>query len=415
MSDNLDSAIKWYKSIKNLISINKKSNKDIKKAGIAMQFESEIKEMTKQIWEGLLNKWNVYGNFLIIKLMERNQFEVNISKYTISSESIKKLTYKNIKNYLKSIDSKLYKDKEIEYSDFINLYYIGLPVKIRKSIWKILIGNPCGIIPTTYEQILKKIPKFNFKSIDFKNPENKNYTSDNLSNQIINEIIEVNDIFLLEETNKNLDKVETMNKVYNIARGFWTFRPDIPFNKSLITIIYLLLFVFEEEADTFCNIVNLICSNILSIFVGDDNEIKIYSAFFNNLLETYLPKIYNQFKKLEITPELYMIPWFEELFTKTLSINILYHIFDLFLLNGEYILFQTSLAIIKSMEDELQNLTINEIFKALQKFSENISETYFMYTLNNFPNIKKEVSKWKSQNYLAKQKSNLFEVIFTSK
>ena len=206
-----------------------------------------------------------------------------------------------------------------------------------------------------------------------------------------------------------------MNKVYNIARGFWTFRPDIPFNKSLITIIYLLLFVFEEEADTFCNIVNLICSNILSIFVGDDNEIKIYSAFFNNLLETYLPKIYNQFKKLEITPELYMIPWFEELFTKTLNINILYHIFDLFLLNGEYILFQTSLAIIKSMEDELQNLTINEIFKALQKFSENISETYFMYTLNNFPNIKKEVSKWKSQNYLAKQKSNLFEVIFTSK
>ena len=415
MSDNLDSALKWYKSIKNLISINKKSNKNIKKAGIAMQFETEIKEMTKQIWEGLLNKWNVYGNFLIIKLMERNQFEVNISKYTISSESIKKLTYKNIKNYLKSIDSKLYKDKEIEYSDFINLYYIGLPVKIRKSIWKILIGNPCGIIPTTYEQILKKIPKFNFKSIDFKYPENKNYTSDNLSNQIINEIIEVNDIFLLEETNKNLDKVETMNKVYNIARGFWTFRPDIPFNKSLITIIYLLIFVFEEEADTFCNIVNLICSNILSIFVGDDNEIKIYSAFFNNLLETYLPKIYNQFKKLEITPELYMIPWFEELFTKTLNINILYHIFDLFLLNGEYILFQTSLAIIKSMEDELQNLTINEIFKALQKFSENISETYFMYTLNNFPNIKKEVSKWKSQNYLAKQKSNLFEVIFTSK
>ena len=415
MSDNLDSVIKWYKAIKNLISINKKSNKNIKKAGLAMKFETEIKEITKQIWEGLLNKWNVYGNFLIIKLTERNKFEINISKYTITSENTKKLTYKNIKNFLKSIDSKLYKDKEIEYADFINLYYIGLPVPIRKSIWKILIGNPCGIISTTYEQILKKIPKFNFKNIDSKNPQNKDYNTDNLSNQIIKEIIEVNDIFLTEETNKNLDKIETMNKVYNIARGFWIFRPDIPFNKSIVTIIYLLLFVFEEEADTFCNIVNLICSNILSIFVGDDNEIKIYAAFFNNLLEAYLPKIYNQFKKLEITPELYMIPWFEELFTKTLSINILYHIFDLFLLNGEYILFQTSLTIIKSMEDELQNLTINEIFKALQKFSENISETYFMYTLNNFPNTKKEVSKWKSQNYLAKQKSNLFEVIFASK
>ena len=416
MGDNLDALIKWYKAIKNLINVyNKKTHKDIKKVELISKFENEVKEMTQSIWESLLNKWNVYWNYLIIKLMERNSFQTNISKYAFSSENTKKLSYKNIKNFIKVINSKIYKDKEIEYSEFINLYQIGLPVPIRKSIWKILIGNPCGIIPTTYEQIIKKIPKVNFKDIDLNDQNNQNYNSDNISNQIIIEIIDVNDLFLKEQTNKNMDKILTMNKIYNIARSFWSFRPDIPFNKSLITIIYLFLFVFEEEAETFCIIVNLICSNILPIFIGDDYEIKIYAEFFNNLLETYLPKISNQFKKLEITPELYMIPWFEELFTKTLSINILYHLFDLFLLEGEYILFLVSLSIIKIMEDEIQNLTINEIFKALQKFPENISETYFMYILNSFTNVKKDVSKWKSQNFLAKQKSNLFEVIFSSK
>ena len=108
-----------------------------------------------------------------------------------------------------------------------------------------------------------------------------------------------------------------------------------------------------------------------------------------------------------------MIPWFEELFTKTFNINILNHIFDLFLLNGEYILFQTSLSILKSLEDELPNLTINEIFKVLQKFPGNISEIDFMYVLNSFQNINKEVSDWKSQNYLAKQKSDLFSTFFS--
>ena len=410
MSDSLDSVLKWYKAIKNLIALYGIKNKNIRSEGIENKFENEIKETMINIWEVLLHKWNIYGIYLITKLAERNDITKDNNNNVL--ETSKKLANKNIKNFLKTIETKLNKDKDIDYSDFINIYYIGLPPSIRKSIWKYLIGNPCGIRHTTYEQIIKKIPIIDFKSFDLDKSSDKNYSSDNISNKIIKEIIDVNDIFLEEEMNKNMDKIETMNKVYNIARSFWIFRPDIPFNKSLITIIYFFLFVFENESETFSNIVNLICSNILDIFIGEENEIKIYSDFFNYLLEKYNPKISMHFQKLEITPEFYIIPWFEELFTKTLNINILYHIFDLFLLNGEYILFQTSLSIIKSLEDELLNLTINEIFKILQRFPDNISETNFMFTLNGFTDIKKEVSDWKSQNYLAKQKSDLFEIFF---
>ena len=407
MSDNLDSLLKWYKAIKNLISIYRNIN--IKSDKSLQKFEIEIKDITYNIWESLLNRWNIYGIFLIIKLTERNNF----SKEIQSLETKKKLSDKNIKNFLKAIESKLSKDKEIDYSEFINLYYVGLPNIVRKSLWKFLIGNPCSILANTYELIIKKIPIIDFKDIYLNNTKDKIYHSDNISNKIIKEIIMDNNIYIKEDLNKKFDKIKIMNKVYNIARCFWVLRPDIPFNKSLINIIYFLLNIFDEEADTFFNVTNLICSNILPIFMGDENEIRIYSTFFNKLLEKYLPKINTHFKKLEITPELYMIPWFEELFTKTFNINILNHIFDLFLLNGEYILFQTSLSILKSLEDELPNLTINEIFKVLQKFPGNISEIDFMYVLNSFQNINKEVSDWKSQNYLAKQKSDLFSTFFS--
>ena len=415
MSDNLDSAMKWYKAIKNLLMLNKNRNKPINDNTTITQFEIEIKQLIDNIWEFILNKWNIYGGYLSIKLMERNIYSNNTSLKIINQFDIKKFTDKNIKTFLKSIETKLSKEKEIEYSDFINLYYIGLPNQTRKTLWQILIGNSCGITKNTYETYKRKIPTINFKNINVnKDTIDKISNNDNTSKQIIQEIIKINEVYMGEITKRNMDKNDIKNKVYNISRSFCIFRQDLSFNKNIISIIYTLLFIFEEEEDTFIYIINLICSNLFSIFIGDENEIKAYSTFFNSLLKKYIPKISKLFEKMEITPELYLIPWFEEFFTKTFGLNILNHIFDLFLINGEYILFQTGLSIIKLLEDDLPNLTINEIFKSLKKISNNITEIDFMHIFQSFDKVKKDVSEWKAENEIAKQKSKLFRIIFSS-
>ena len=415
MSDNLDSAMKWYKAVKNLFLLSKIRNKPSNENKIISQFETEIKELINNIWEFILNKWNIYGGYLTIKLMERNIYTNNASLKITNQFEIKKFSDKNKKSFLKSIEAKLSKEKEIDYSDFINLYYIGLPNQTRKNLWQILIGNSCGITKNTYEIYKRKIPSINFKNINAnKNTVDKIYSNDNTSKQIIQEIIKITVIFSEEIAKKNLDKNDMMNKVYNISRSFCIFRQDLTFNKNIISIIYTLLFIFEEEEDTFIYIINLICSNLFSIFIGDENEIKAYSNFFNSLLKKYIPKISNLFEKMEITPELYLIPWLEEFYTKTFDLNILNHIFDLFLINGEYILFQTGLSIIKLLEDELANSTINEIFKSLKRISNDINEIDFMYIFQSFDKVKKDVAEWKAENEIAKQKSKLFTIIFSS-
>ena len=415
MSDNLDSAMKWYKAVKNLYLLSKIRNKPSNENKIISQFETEIKELINNIWEFILNKWNIYGGYLTIKLMERNIYTNNASLKITNQFEIKKFSDKNKKSFLKSIEAKLSKEKEIDYSDFINLYYIGLPNQTRKNLWQILIGNSCGITKNTYEIYKRKIPSINFKNINAnKNTVDKIYSNDNTSKQIIQEIIKITVIFSEEIAKKNLDKNDMMNKVYNISRSFCIFRQDLTFNKNIISIIYTLLFIFEEEEDTFIYIINLICSNLFSIFIGDENEIKAYSNFFNSLLKKYIPKISNLFEKMEITPELYLIPWLEEFYTKTFNLNILNHIFDLFLINGEYILFQTGLSIIKLLEDELANSTINEIFKSLKRISNDINEIDFMYIFQSFDKVKKDVAEWKAENEIAKQKSKLFTIIFSS-
>ena len=131
---------------------------------------------------------------------------------------------------------KILKDKEIENGEFFSLYYLGLPNNIRKKIWKILIGNPCGIYINTYEYVKKQIPKFNFSNLDKDNQKNKNFCQDFLSNEIINEIIKTKIYFLNKKKFKNSEEI--MTQVYNISRGFFILRPDIPFNKSIISIIF---------------------------------------------------------------------------------------------------------------------------------------------------------------------------------
>ena len=400
MSDNLESALLWFKAIKSLLNSNDKS---IKKDN-ANSFENSIKGEIKKIWTFISNNWDIYGKYLLLKLMERNRQVIHKEEKPNNIMDQKHITFKHIETFLKNINLKISKMKEIESNEFSNVYYLGVPEDIRKNIWQILIGNPYAIYDNSYEYIKKQIIKVDFNNIDFNNINNNNFCQDYISNNIINDIYEIKDYFFAQKSYNNLEQHYIMTQVYNISRGFFIFRPDIPFNKSIISITFLLLFVFEDETRTFINLVNLICSNILKILIGNKKEIKNSCKFFQTLLAKYLPKIEKHFSKLEITPQLYMIPWFEDLFSRTIDYKLLSHIIDLYLINGEYVLYQTSLTILKSFEEDLISLTINDIFKILQKFPENATESFFIYRMRNFSLVKKDFFEWKIQNEIDSQK-----------
>ena len=412
-SDDLNSAMRWFKAIKSFILT--KNKKDIETEEYSKDIKS-IRTNINLIWSKLLNKWNLYGKYLLITLIERNTYIHNEEKQiNFILNFNEKVSINNIVNFIKAINiKKLSKDKELDYKEFIKLYCLGLPNKIRNKIWQILIGNPSGIYTNTYEFVKKQISKINFNSLDA-NHTNKSYCKDNLSNTIIIDILKIKDAFSKEESIKDIDKNLLMTQLYNITRSFYILRADIPYNKSIITIAYLFFIIFKSEENTFFNVVNLICSYALKHFIADENEIKNNCSLFNSLLGKYLDKIEKHFSKLEIIPQLYLVPWFEELFTSTFNIKILSKIFDYYLLNGEIVLYQTGLAIIKCFEEELLNLTINEVFKTLQKFPESEVEMELFSNIHFFSCIKKEFYDWKLENNLATQKSELFEIILSAK
>ena len=401
-SDSLQTALLWYKALKSLVL--KTKNENFKKSSKALnEMNTQFKLKLDELWKDfILPKWNIYGNYILIKLKKRNKIQV---------EKEANNPKKNIDTIIKDTEN----NKNLEYSDFLEFFYLGLPTFCRGTIWKILIGNTCYITETLYENYLSQVEPQNFNAFDIKYHEDINtiFNHEFNINQMISDIIKAKDFFLSELINLNIDQEQIMNESYNILRIFFLIRNDLVYKKSIVPLIFVFLMVEENEYNAFCNLYNLICnSDIIKLYIGDEDYINKNVAFFSDLVKKYLPKIHQHFSNLEIEHELYFVPWFSEIFSSSMNYKLLLRVLDLYLINGEYILFQIALTILAVQEDDLLDLAISEIFKILKKLSSKYKEDFFLEKMKNFDSVKEEYNKWKNENELGTQKLQLFQAIF---
>ena len=401
-SDSLQTALLWYKALKSLVL--KTKNENLKKSTKALnEINTQFKLKLDELWKDfILPKWNVYGNYILLKLKKRNKIQVEKEVNTPK---------KNIDTIIKDTEN----DKNLEYSDFFEFFYLGLPTFCRGTIWKILIGNTCYITESLYENYLSQVEPQNFNTFDIKYHEDINtiFNHEFNINQMISDIIKTKDFFLSELINLSIDQEQIMNESYNILRIFFLIRNDLVYKKSIVPLIFVFLMVEDNEYNAFCNLYNLICnSDIIKFYIGDEDYIKKNVAFFSDLVKKYLPKLHQHFLNLEIEHELYFIPWFSEIFSSSMNYKLLLRVLDLYLINGEYILFQIALSILAVQEDDLLDLAISEIFKILKKLSSKYKEDFFLEKMKSFDCIKEEYNKWKNENELGIQKLQLFQAIF---
>ena len=128
------------------------------------------------------------------------------------------------------------------------------------------------------------------------------------------------------------------------------------------------------------------------------------------LLETHLPKIKAHFDKLEITPCLYLVKWFETMYTKTFKYKTVLRIWDLFLVKGESVMFSVAIAFLKLQQDDLLNLPVSEVFRRLKRLPNKYRDEYLFSEMGDL-DIESTFRKWKEENSLAQEKGVLFQII----
>ena len=404
-SDDINLALLWFKALYSLLILTKTTKK---KSTENENFEKENKlfKNIELIWDRfIMTNLKIYLNYIVIKsneyfILSGNKITnfLNIfskGKLDLMDEK-RSLTLSYLESYAKDIYEKLSKNKEtLEYNEFIGFYYLGIPIKYRPRLWDLTIGNTLGITFDLFDFYKNEIPEIDFEQLDKNYQDNPKtfFDNDYKINKIIIETIKCKNYFIQEINIQNINQKKIMTRVYNIARIFYLVRPEIPYNKGIISIIYLFLLIDQDEKTSFINIMNLICNkNIFRYFIEDKYFIDKDIKFFSGLLEKYEKKVYDHLNKLEINVELYLIPWMEELFTKCLDYKTVLRIFDLYLLNGEYILFQTAMTIIKILEEELMSLTISEVFKTFKKLPSEYNSLLFFEKFKNLNYIKDEYS-----------------------
>jgi hypothetical protein len=77
-------------------------------------------------------------------------------------------------------------------------------------------------------------------------------------------------------------------------------------------------------------------------------------------MQNYLPELSEHMKKMKIPTDIYAANWFITIFCYELSLDLVFCIVDVFLLDGIKSLLRVSLALLKCMQPKLLNMSFDD-------------------------------------------------------
>lgn len=83
----------------------------------------------------------------------------------------------------------------------------------------------------------------------------------------------------------------------------------------------------------------------------------------NRLMKDQLPKLYEHFAQTGVETHMFASQWFLSLFTVRFPLNFVFHILDVFLLDGMPILFQVAITLLSVCEADLRQLDFEGVLK----------------------------------------------------
>ena len=406
-----DVIIYWYIILRKLI-LKYKNEMMHKRESEINEKEKTIKTLMNTIWKKeILVNWNYYRKYIIYNkqiIINRNinndkkKTEENVS--ILKSLNEKFFTPKNKdttnNNNNNNVDVHLSNKKYIiSRNEFIYIIGKGILDNIRVDMWLLLFQNPCAFNETLYTYYLNQLPHIDFTKID------------NNDSPIIHTITKAKHYFINEITSLSINPIVFMNKTFQIVSVFLLHRPDIPFKKCLVyyTMMFLLNNI-EQDYKAFISLISL-CSQsyIMPFIINDINFITRRVEFFETVLKHKVNDVYIRLKEFELTPEFYLIKWFEMMFIKCFSYSNIKRMWDLVLLKGESVLFKIAYAIVYVHKKDILCGTFWEMLLTLQKVNDKIKEYLVMEIIEKDCEVDDMFNKWKYENELGEEKGILYK------
>ncbi|XP_055845621.1 rab GTPase-activating protein 1-like isoform X2 [Episyrphus balteatus] len=151
--------------------------------------------------------------------------------------------------------------------------------------------------------------------------------------------------------------------LFKVSKAYAVYDSEVGYCQGLSFIAASLLLHMPEE-DSFCVLVSLMYDYRLRDLYKQGFE-SLYLRLFqlDRLIREHLPKLHEHFERCGVETHMYASQWFLTLFTARFPLCFVFHVLDVFLLDGIPLLFQVAITLLSICEAELRQLDFEGILK----------------------------------------------------
>lgn len=153
------------------------------------------------------------------------------------------------------------------------------------------------------------------------------------------------------------------DSLYRISKAYAVYDKEVGYCQGLSFLAASLLLHMPEE-QAFCVLVKLMYDYGLRDMYKDGFEnlyLRLYQL--NKLMEEHLPQLWQHFSDMSVESHMFASQWFLTLFTARFPLYFVFHILDVFLLQGTETLFQVAIALLKVCKKDLLQLDFEGIMR----------------------------------------------------
>jgi hypothetical protein len=113
---------------------------------------------------------------------------------------------------------------------------------------------------------------------------------------------------------------------------------------------------------------------IMPFYAFDHVLLQKTMQIYRHLFAYNLPELCEHFELEKIMPRNYLFQWFMTMFSRTFGIKLTTRVWDLYLIDGVIVLFQSAIAILRMLESQMLDAEFEDILPMLSKVHEHITE-----------------------------------------
>eukprot|EP00931_Biecheleriopsis_adriatica_P075388 TRINITY_DN49259_c0_g1_i1.p1 TRINITY_DN49259_c0_g1~~TRINITY_DN49259_c0_g1_i1.p1 ORF type:complete len:917 (-),score=167.24 TRINITY_DN49259_c0_g1_i1:81-2831(-) len=235
------------------------------------------------------------------------------------------------------------------------LWRQGLPPRVREVLWPLAIGNVLRITPELFE--IHKERALAARHAQDASASNVLVTLSNPPPSRGREQSTTCIPFDLPRTFPTLaffcEGGPLHEDCARILEAYTFFRPDIGYVQGMSFLAAMLL-LYLPPYQSFVGLCNLLNTpSVLGLYTLEPRAVACRARVFGQLCAQQLPEVAHCIVSVGLTAEMFLIEWFMTIFSKCLNVDVASVVWDLFLLDGEVILYCTALALLRILERPL--------------------------------------------------------------